>query len=205
MSIEKQPTHYMLAGPNGAGKTTYAFRHMRAVTGFFLFVNLDEIARGVSPLEPSQGQQRAARVAHAMTRSMIDEGKSFSLETTLSGKTHLRTLAAARSAGLAISLLYFAAPDVQTCLARIARRVQEGGHDVAPEDVRRRFSRSLANLPAYSEKCDVWRIFDASVVSPKVVAEGRGNCLASLQPPHGLPARLTQWLASLPPCPEALR
>ena len=197
----KQPTLYVIAGPNGAGKTTYAFRHLRAVTGSVRFVNLDEIARGVSPLEPSLGQQRAARIALEMSRSFIREGVSFSIETTLSGKTHLRTLAAARKAGLAIALLYFAAPDVETCLARIARRVQEGGHDVAPEDVRRRFSRSLANLPAYSEQCDVWRIFDTSVLSPKVVAEGRGESLASVQPSQGLPHKLTQWLASLPACP----
>jgi hypothetical protein len=32
-------------GPDGVGKRTYAFRHIRAVSGFLHFVNLDEIAR----------------------------------------------------------------------------------------------------------------------------------------------------------------
>ena len=57
------PTFWLLAGPNGVGKTTYAMRHLRAVSGSIHFVNLDEIARGLSPLDPSAAQADAARVA----------------------------------------------------------------------------------------------------------------------------------------------
>lgn len=197
-----QPTLFIIAGPNGAGKTTYAFRRLEAVTGSVKFVNLDEIARGLSPLRPLEGQQRAARVALQMTRSLIREGTSFSIETTLSGRTHLRTIAAAHAAGFSVSLFYFAAPDVATCLARIARRVAEGGHDVPATDVLRRFGRSLANLPEYAAQANLWRIFDASVHTPKVAAEGRRACVASIGDVAHMHPALLQWLRALPPCKE---
>ena len=82
-----RPHLFIIAGPNGAGKTTYAFRHIRAVAGTSEFVNLDEIARGLSPLEPEKARQRAARVALEMTGGFIRAGVSFSLETTLAGRT----------------------------------------------------------------------------------------------------------------------
>jgi predicted ABC-type ATPase len=198
-----EPSLLIVAGPNGAGKTTYAFRHLEAVTGNVTFVNLDEIARGYSPLRPSLGQQYAARAALERTRSLIREGASFSIETTLSGKTHLRTIAAAKAAGYSVSLFYFAAPDVETCLARIARRVAEGGHDVPAADVRRRFLRSLANLPAYAGACDLWRVFDAARPAPKVVAEGRGGCVASVGDVGRMAAAIGAWVRGLPACGDA--
>lgn len=199
----QEPTLSILAGPNGAGKTTYAFRHLEAVTGTVTFVNLDEIARGYSPLRPSLGQQYAARAALSRIRSLIRARASFSIETTLSGKTHLRTLNAAKAAGFTISLFYFAAPNAETCLVRIARRVAEGGHDVAAADVRRRFTRSLGNLPLYAAAADVWRVFDAAGHAPQVAAEGRGGCAASLSGVAGLPPELATWLRTLPACSEA--
>ncbi len=97
--MQAQPKLFLVAGPNGAGKTTYAFRHIRAVSGSARFVNLDEIARGLSPLEPKAAANRAARVALDLTRELIRDRTSFSIETTLAGRTHLRTLAEARAAG----------------------------------------------------------------------------------------------------------
>lgn len=197
-----QPQFWIVAGPNGVGKTTYAFRHIKAVSGSTRFVNLDEIARGLSPLDPSMEQQRAARVALELTRSLIADQRSFSIETTLSGKTHLRTIEAAREAGFVVNLLYFlvASPDIS--LARIARRVSEGGHDVAEVDVRRRFERSIANLPAYIGTVDQWRVFDNATLRPKVIAEGRRGCASLIEREGDLPQALWAVLESLPPCKE---
>jgi predicted ABC-type ATPase len=117
-----KPQFWIVAGPDGVGKTTYAFRHIRAVSGSASFVNLDEIARGLSPLDPSAEQQRAARVALEMTRSLIADRRSFSIETTMSGKTHLRTISAARDAGFSINLLFFLTASPEVSLSRIAHR-----------------------------------------------------------------------------------
>ncbi|WID98304.1 AAA family ATPase [Bosea vestrisii] len=199
----QKPQFWIVAGPNGVGKTTYAFRHIRAVSGSTSFVNLDEIARGLSPLDPSAEQQRAARVALAMTRSLIAEGRSFSIETTLSGKTHLRTITAAREAGFAINLLFFLVASPEVSLSRIARRVSEGGHDVAEADVRRRFDRAISNLPTYIGSVDQWRVFNNATLRPQVVAEGQRGCLALMERSDSLPKALWSALEALPACAEA--
>lgn len=200
--MSAKPTLWLIAGPNGAGKTTYAFKHVKAVSGSVRFVNLDEIARGLSPLEPSAAGSRAARVALALTRELMAEGRSFSIETTLAGMTHLRTLSAAQAAGFGLNLLYFSVASVAICQARVARRVSEGGHDVPDADLRRRFDRSLARLPHYLARVDLWRIFDATGPRPCVAAEGRRGCVSTWDRAAALEPRLPVMLAGLPPCAE---
>src|SRR3954465_2256685 len=82
-----RPTFWLIAGPNGVGKTTYAMRHLRAVSGSINFVNLDEIARGLSPLDPSAAQIDAARVTLSRARGFLHARATFAMETTLSGQT----------------------------------------------------------------------------------------------------------------------
>jgi predicted ABC-type ATPase len=197
------PSLWIIAGPNGVGKTTYAYRTIRAVSGSVHFVNLDEIARGLSPLDPSVARQAAARVALERMREFIDARTSFSVETTLSGRTHLQTIGRARAAGLDVNLLFFAVHEVETCFARIGRRVSEGGHDVPEADVRRRFDRANANIADYIASVDLWRVFDNNGAKPVVVAEGRRGCRSVLGDVAALPPPLAVTLKALPPCAEA--
>ena len=197
------PTLWIVAGPNGVGKTTYAFRHIRSITGSTRFVNLDEIARGLSPLDPQSGQRRAGRVALDMMRDLIQERRSFSIETTLSGRTHLQLIASARNAGFRIILLFFAVRNVDICRARIDRRVTEGGHNITTTDLRRRFVRGIGNLPRYLAAVDLWRLFDNNGSSPVTVAEGKAGCIAVRGDWNNMPAELTTLLMHLPDCPEA--
>lgn len=169
---------WLIAGPNGVGKTTYAFMNVPAVSGSMNFVNFHEIARGLSPLAPRLAEREAARVALSRARDFIAKGEVFTMETTLSGHTHLALMRQARSAGLSPALLYFSVNDPVVCLERIARRVAEGGHDVPEAIVRRRFARSHANLSAYCAEADLWRIYEASGYRPCLVAEGRTVDLA---------------------------
>ncbi|WP_372426809.1 AAA family ATPase [Salinarimonas chemoclinalis] len=193
---------WLIAGANGVGKTTYAFRHIRAVSGSDEFVNLDELARGISPLNVEKGRIRASRMAVGLIDDLIAARRSFSLETTLAGRTHLRTVDTARAAGMEVVILYFGVAMVETCLQRIARRVAEGGHDVPEVEARRRWTRSLANLPAYAEKADLWRVFDANG-KPAIVAEGRAGCIAMRADTSGLPPALAATLDAMPSCAEA--
>jgi len=169
-----QPTFWLIAGPNGVGKTTFAMKRLEAVSGSINFVNFDDISRGLSPLRPAAAEREAARIALSRVGHFIDSGATFAMETTLSGKAQLRLIEEARRGGLASNLLYFSARDPAICLERIARRVAEGGHDVPDEVVRRRFARSLANLPAYLAASDLWRIYESSGPAPVLALEGRG-------------------------------
>jgi predicted ABC-type ATPase len=202
-----KPVLWFVAGANGVGKTSFAFKHISAISGSTSFVNLDEIARGLSPLDPEVEKLRAGRVALQILRDVLRSGdtasRSITVETTLSGRTHLRTIEQARAAGWPVNILYFAVQTPEIALARIARRVSEGGHNVPEADARRRFSRSIANLPDYLGACDFWRVYDNNASSPKTVAEGRKGCIAYRSDDwSGLPAGIPQLLNQMPGCPE---
>jgi predicted ABC-type ATPase len=199
-----RPTIWLVAGPNGVGKTTYAFRHIRAVSGSVRFVNLDEIARGLSPMDVDADRAEAARIALARIEALVaanGTGTDFTIETTLAGLTYLRRLADARARGWRVHLLYFIVADPEIALARIARRVSEGGHAIPESDARRRFARSIQNLPRYLALADLWRVFDNNGLQPKVAAEGRGGCISYSGVLDRLPNALTVSLAALPGCP----
>jgi predicted ABC-type ATPase len=207
------PVLWLVAGANGVGKTTYARDHIQSYSGTKSFVNLDEIARGLSPFDPEAERVRAARISLNYLNSVLDASmpakdnvdprKSISLETTLAGLTHLRTIDRAKANGWQVHLLYFAVQSPEKALARIARRVSEGGHDIPESDARRRFKRSLQNFGLYAAKCDLWRVFDNNA-RPKVVAEGHGLCRSFLNfDKSALPENLNSALQALPLCAEA--
>ena len=56
------PTIYLIAGCNGAGKTTFAKEFLPKEVKCLRFLNADEMARGLSPLDPSAGAGKAARL-----------------------------------------------------------------------------------------------------------------------------------------------
>ncbi len=56
------PTLYIIAGCNGAGKTTAAYHLLPDVFKAVEFVNADEIARGLSPLNPDGVAFQAGRI-----------------------------------------------------------------------------------------------------------------------------------------------
>lgn len=171
---------WLLAGPNGVGKTTYAFKNVPAVSGSLNFVNLDEIARGLSPLAPRLAELEAARIALSRARGFIRNREVFTMETTMSGRTHLALMREAKASGLSPALLYFSVRSPEICLERIARRVAEGGHDVNEDIVRRRFVRSHDNLRLYCAAADLWRVYEASGPRPCLAAEGRGETVTHL-------------------------
>ena len=57
-----QPTIYLIAGCNGAGKTTFAKEFLPTEVKCLRFLNADEIARGLSPFNPSASAVKAVRL-----------------------------------------------------------------------------------------------------------------------------------------------
>ncbi len=77
-----QPVVYMIAGPNGAGKTTLALETMPKFFSVHEFVNADEIARGMNPLNPEGHAIMAGRWMLQRIDDLIAAKTSFSFETT---------------------------------------------------------------------------------------------------------------------------
>src|SRR5438093_8780820 len=77
-----RPTIYVIAGCNGAGKTTFAKEFLPQEVKCLRFYNADEIARGLSPLDPSAGAMKAGRLLLGEVRASIDRRETFALEST---------------------------------------------------------------------------------------------------------------------------
>ena len=67
-----RPTIYLIAGCNGGGKTTFAKEFLPHEVKCLRFYNADEIARGLSPLDPSAGAIKAGRLLLGEVRDSID-------------------------------------------------------------------------------------------------------------------------------------
>lgn len=146
------PTLHVVAGPNGCGKSTLT--RTTWLSGLEI-IDPDAIARRI-PDSPGQ----AAREALLQRRAALHAGRTHLVETTLAGSGVLRHMDEARANGYRIELYYVSVALPDLALDRIRSRVASGGHDVPESDVRRRFARSQANLPAAVARVHEARLYD---------------------------------------------
>ncbi len=165
------PTIYLIGGCNGAGKTTFATLYLPTELKCLRFLNVDEISRGLSPLDPTAAARRAGRLLLEQFRVHVQRRESFTLESTLSGRTYLKLLGEAMKAGYELEIHYLVLANVEVAVRRVRARVQMGGHPVPEADIRRRFQRSLENLVAnYLPMATRWAIWSTGSFHPKSLA-----------------------------------
>jgi predicted ABC-type ATPase len=85
--------------------------------------------------------------------------------TTLSGHNYLKMMLDAQQLGFDVILIYVGTTSSDINVARVNNRVLLGGHDVPEEDIRRRYERSLANLPLAVSRSDFALLFDNSTTN----------------------------------------
>lgn len=161
-SMQTSPTCYIIAGPNGAGKTTFAMKYLPQIAGCLNFINADEIARGLSPLDMEAVQLQASKIfLHAMEEK-IAARQDFAFETTLSGKTYLPKIRQWKRENWRVELFYLYLPSADFSAKRVEYRVRQGGHDIPADAIERRYPRSIANLFEYAKVCDMTHCVDNS-------------------------------------------
>ena len=102
---------------------------------------------------------------------LISRGVDFAFEMTLSGRAYKRILQRAHDRGYVVDLTFLWLPSADLALARVARRVELGGHGIPDEVVRRRFGAGIRNLfTVYMDVVDSWSLFDNSVHPTRLVA-----------------------------------
>ena len=170
--MSREPTCYVIAGPNGAGKTTFALRYLPRVAQCAEFVNADLIARGLSPFHEEGTQLAAGRAFLERIKTLAKDNTDFAFETTLSGKSHANILKQLRNTGYRVEIYYLWIPSAEFSARRVAERVANGGHDIPPEVINRRFEKSLRNLVGlYLPLADYVAVWDNSDVIPFRVLE----------------------------------
>jgi len=125
-------------------------------------INPDVIAQRLNPANPDVAAAPAAREALKERSKALANRESFSVETTLSGKSEQRLIDDARAAGYRVSMTYVALDSPEQNIQRVNLRAEEEGRTVAAADVRRRYERSLAALRDVVGRIDAVHVFDNS-------------------------------------------
>ena len=150
----------IIAGPNGAGKTTFAREFLPKEADCPVFLNADLIAAGLAPFSPETVAIRAGRLMlQEMQRHFIAH-QSFAFETTLSGRTYLRLIEQWRAAGYRVKLIFLQLDSPEEAIARVAHRVQQGGHERSRESSFVAASTRDRQLRAPYPAGGLWALYD---------------------------------------------
>lgn len=170
------PKIYIIAGCNGAGKTTASYTLLPQILGCDEFVNADEIAKGLSPFHPERVPIEAGRLMLERISVLMQARTTFALETTLSTRSYESLIKKAHRAGYQVDLLFFWLSSPEVAISRVAKRVSEGGHNIPPDVIRRRYHAGIRNLfSIYSHVVDRWVLIDNNEGRSVVLAESNAG------------------------------
>jgi predicted ABC-type ATPase len=169
------PTLTIIAGPNGSGKSSTVAP--LDIAGRENLLDPDAIARRLNPDAPMQAAVDAGREVLRSTQEYIATARDFAVETTLSGHQTFRAMREAKRQGFTVRLLYVALNTPEENVHRVQDRATKGGHDVPDEDIRRRYYRSLANVPEAIRIADKATVYDNSGSGPVLVLEAHNGAI----------------------------
>ena len=172
------PNLYIISGCNGAGKTTASYTILPELLNCKEFVNSDEIAKVISPVNAitMAVSIKASRIMYNRVRELIGLSETFALETTLASRSIANLVKDAQSKGYYVTLLFFWLNTPDLAVERVKNRVATGGHNVNEPTVRRRYRAGIVNLfNLYMPICDSWMITDNSLSPMEVIAKGFKN------------------------------
>lgn len=154
---------YLFAGVNGAGKSTlYNSESLNNDIKNTIRINTDEIVREIGDWKNNSDQLKAAKIAINLRNECFLHGKSFNEETTLTGKTILKTIDRAKELGYELQLFYVGVSSTEIAKERIKSRVEKGGHHIENDIVEKRYYESLKNLKEILLKFDKVYLYDNS-------------------------------------------
>ena len=165
---------YIIAGANGSGKSTLASELLPSENLDFL--NADEVAKEICPENIESVKIKAGKIVLKRLDNLLNSGKSFAIETTLSGKNHIKTIQKAKYLGYFVVLIYSYLDNPTLCENRIKIRVLNGGHDIPKNDIIRRYYRSKGNFwNIYKDLVDEWNLFYNGTSEYILVAQYANN------------------------------
>ena len=154
---------YLFAGVNGAGKSTlYNSESLNNDIKNTIRINTDEIVREIGDWKNNSDQLKAAKIAINLRNECFLYGKSFNEETTLTGKSILKTIERAKELGYELQLFYVGVNSTEIAKERIKSRVEKGGHHIENDIVEKRYYESLKNLKEILLKFDKVYLYDNS-------------------------------------------
>lgn len=169
------PVLTIIAGPNGSGKSTLT--KSLDLEGRDRLLDPDAVARRLNPSDPSAAAISAGREVLKRIEDYLSSQVSFAVETTLSSRRNVDLICRAKSCGFEVHLVFVGTESPERSIARIRDRVSKGGHAVPDSDVRRRYSRSLANAAEAIRSADVATVFDNSGDEHRLILIARNGTI----------------------------
>ncbi|MGK0363443.1 MAG: putative ABC-type ATPase [Saprospiraceae bacterium] len=169
-----KPKLIIVAGANGSGKTTFAMPYTQEKG--YPFLNADEIAKELTARGEPNAMLKAGRIFFKNLDEWLTEKKSFVVETTLSGKYIKKVAERAKKNGYEVQMIYLFLENENICVDRVKSRVKKGGHDVAVEDIKRRYFRSKRNFwENFRKTADSWKLIFNGENSFELVASSKNQ------------------------------
>lgn len=157
-----QPQLILVGGSNGSGKTTTA--NVLIDTLGFRYLGADEIAKELNPDNVERAERQAGEIFIHQIKEAISNKESLIVESTLSGLTLPKHIKRAKLNGYVIKVVYIYLDSVDISIFRVKLRVEQGGHNVPEDAIRRRFPRSRKNFwNIYRLLSDSWELYYNSI------------------------------------------
>ena len=145
----------IIGGVNGTGKSSFTGARRSDNPNMGVVIDVDKIT-ALNKVFPIEG----GKMALYFIDNCLEEGLSFTQETTLAGRRTEVTASKAKELGYFVRLYYIGLDTPEECLKRIANRVARGGHDIGEVDVRRRFAERWKAVKKILPFCDEAFFFD---------------------------------------------
>ena len=183
------PELTVVIGANGAGKTTWCREQRDSLPK--PFYNADSIAEGLGDANDPNLQRDARQLVDQRIRHDLNTGTTFGFESTYSGRSRPDIVRNAKRAGYITNAIFLGTRNADINIARVRKRVSEGGHHVDDSEVRRRWTAAWANLLETWGDFDTVRVLDTSGRTPVEVARKNGPRTTAL-------AALPDWARDVP-------
>lgn len=177
----ERPVFVIVAGPNGSGKSSaYQDTETQFADRTIWIVNPDLLTARLQAAENlalRDANLAAVQRIEAWLDASMAVHKSVGVETVLSTDKYRRLVTRAKGLGFEVWLFYVVLDSPDRNVERVRARVIKGGHHVEEADIRRRYAKSLAQLPWFLEAADTAILYDNSGTKARRVGRKQDGVL----------------------------
>ncbi len=168
---------YVFAGPNGSGKSTLiANIYKNDMLKDVRYINADIYARTLFKNIKDEKDRNYQAMFYTMNKikENIVSGDSVVYETVMSHPSKLDIIKDYKENGYKVFSVFISPQSPEVNIVRVAKRVEEGGHNVDQEKIRQRFYRSNELKKELVKLSDVYYEIDNTQL-PKIKQNGFEN------------------------------
>ena len=184
-----RPKLVVIIGANGAGKTTWGGHHQDRLP--LRFYNADIIAEGLGNANSAVLQERARDLVDMEIEQRLRLGEPFGFESAWSGRSRPAIVRDASDRGYETYGIFLGTTHAALNIARVRRRVLEGGHLVPEREIVRRWTAAFENLLAMWDVFDRIDVLDSSTETVHLVVPKKGMRT------HRARAELPHWATAI--------